>query len=67
MGNRTLGIVLVVVGVLIVIAMIFAHQLGLSSSPAMFSTKKDIGYVVGVVVFVAGLLLAFGRGAAAKK
>jgi hypothetical protein len=67
MSNRTLGIVLVVVGVVIVLVMIFAHQLGLSASPVLFSTKKDIGYVVGVVVFVAGLLLTFGKGAAAKK
>jgi len=58
MSNKTIGIVLVIVGVLLVAVVLLAHTLGLSSSTAL-GLKKILMLVVGVVVFVGGLVMAF--------
>ena len=60
MSNKTYGIILIVVGVLIVAAIFFAVPLHLAA--AGFGLKKLGGVVLGVVIFVAGLLIASGRG-----
>jgi hypothetical protein len=60
MSNRTYGIILIVVGVLVVAAVFLAVPLHLAS--AGFGLKKLIGVVIGVVVFVAGLVVTFGKG-----
>ncbi len=68
MSNKTYGIILVVVGVLIVLFIFLAAPLHLAS--AGFGLKKIAALVVGVIVLVAGLLLTFGKGgkgAAVKK
>ena len=59
MSNRTLGIVLLVVGVLIVAAVVLAGPLGLASST--FGTKKIVGVVVGAIVFVVGLVMSMRK------
>ena len=59
-SNKKYGIILIVVGVLIVAAIFFAVPLHLAG--AGFGLKKLIGVVVGVVFFVAGLLVSFGKG-----
>lgn len=64
MSNKTLGIVLIVVGVLIVIAVFLAAPLHLAS--AGFGYKKIAGVVVGIVALVAGLFLSFGKGGTPK-
>ena len=56
MSNKTLGIVLIVVGILIVVAMLFAHSLGLSASSAI-GTKKILGAVVGAVIAIVGVVM----------
>ena len=60
MSNKTYGIILVIVGALIVAAVFLSIPLHLSG--AGFGYKKLIGVVIGVVVFVAGLLVTFGKG-----
>lgn len=64
MSNKTLGVVLVVVGVLIVLLVLLAAPLHLAS--AGFGLKKIAGLVVGIVVFVAGLVLSLGKSATPK-
>ncbi|HMD88924.1 MAG TPA: hypothetical protein VKF38_07155 [Anaerolineaceae bacterium] len=60
MQNKTLGIVLIVVGVLIVAVVFLAAPLHLAS--AGFGTKKILGLVVGLVVLVAGLVMSLSKG-----
>ena len=60
MSNKTYGILLIVLGVLIVAAIFLSVPLHLAG--AGFGLKKMIGVVIGVVVFVAGLLVSFGKG-----
>jgi len=60
MSNKTYGIILIVVGVLIVAAVFLSIPLHLAG--AGFGLKKLIGVVIGVVAFAAGLLVTFGKG-----
>jgi hypothetical protein len=53
MSNRAIAIGLIVVGIIVVLASIFAHQLGLGS--AGFGVKKIAGVVVGIIIIAAGL------------
>jgi preprotein translocase subunit SecF len=61
MTNKTYGIILIIVGVLIVAVVFLAAPLHLASSG--FGLKKLVGVVIGVVAFAAGLVLALGKGA----
>jgi hypothetical protein len=54
MEDRTFYVVIAIAGVAILLASIFAHQLGLGS--ATFGTKKIAGAIVGAVVMLAGLI-----------
>ena len=58
MSNKTLGIVLIVVGVLLVALAFLAHTLGLSGSN-VFGLKKILALAVGVIALVAGVVMAF--------
>ena len=58
MSNKTLGIVLIVVGVLLVALAFLAHQLGLSST-TVFGLKKILSLAIGVIALVAGVVMAF--------
>jgi hypothetical protein len=53
MSNRMLFWVLVVVGIIIILVSVFAHQLGIGSSG--FGIKKIIGVIVGVIVALGGV------------
>ena len=53
MSNRALFGALIVIGAIIIIVSVFAHQLGLGSSG--FGAKKIIGTIVGIVVLLAGV------------
>ena len=57
MSTKTLGMVLLVVGILIMVAVLLATPLGIVHSG--FGAKHIIGIVVGAVVFIAGIFLAF--------
>lgn len=56
MNTKTLGIGLIVVGILIVVAVFLAGPLGLASTS--FGTKHIIGLVVGIIVFIVGLVMS---------
>ncbi len=56
MPNRTLGIVLIILGILILAAVFLAGPLHLAS--AAFGTKHIIGLVIGAIVLIAGFVFA---------
>ena len=58
MSNKTLGIVLIVVGVLFVVVAILAHTLGLSTSTTL-GVKRILLLAVGAIALVAGVVMAF--------
>jgi len=60
MSNRTYGIILIVVGVLIVTTIFLSIPLHLAPNPG-FGYKKITGVVVGVVVFALGLFLSLRK------
>ena len=60
MSNKTYGIILAVVGVVIVAFIFLAAPLHLASTG--FGLKKIAGLVVGIVVLAAGLWLTFRKG-----
>jgi hypothetical protein len=55
-NKKTIGIVLLVVGAVLLIGSLTADVIGVGSSPA-FGYKQIIGVVVGVVVAVVGFVL----------
>jgi hypothetical protein len=64
MSKRTLGIVMLVVGILIVAAIVVGAQLGWPNPG--FGLKKIAGLVVGAIVFVAGLVISMRNKPAVK-
>jgi hypothetical protein len=58
--NKTLAIVLFVVGVLLVVAVLLAAPLHLAS--AGFGLKKIFGLAVGVIVLAVGAVGLFAKG-----
>jgi hypothetical protein len=56
MNKKTLGIILLLVGIVLVILSLAADMIGIGGS-AGFGYKQIAGTVVGVVVAVAGYLL----------
>jgi len=65
MSKKVLGIILVVVGVLIVVAVVLSGTLHLPAS--LFTAHKKMAEtVVGVIAMVAGLALIFMKGGKAE-
>ncbi len=60
MSKRTIGIILLVVGILIIIGSLGAGYLGLSASAAI-GTRKILGAVVGVIVDIVGIYLMVSK------
>ena len=55
-SKKTIGIVVLVVGILILILSLIADVIGIGGSP-VFGYRQIIGVVVGAIVTVVGLLL----------
>jgi hypothetical protein len=59
MGNRkTVGIVLLVVGIVVLLLSLLADPIGIGGSPA-FGRDQIAGAIAGVIVAVGGFALAF--------
>ncbi len=54
MSRRTIGIIILVVGILIILGSLGAGYIGLSAS-TVIGTKKIIGAVVGLVIAIIGV------------
>ena len=57
MGKNTLGIVLLVVGIVIVVVSLAADPLGLGSGNVAFGPRQIAGTIVGAIVAVVGVVL----------
>ena len=58
MGNKkTIGVALLVVGVIVLIVSLAADAIGLGGAIGAFGYKQIIGAVVGVIVAVVGFVL----------
>ncbi len=59
---KTLGYILIVVGVILLVVSIFADSLGLGTS-AVFGWKQIVGSIAGVVLALVGGWLAMRKAA----
>jgi len=59
MKNKTLGIVFIVVGVLIIAAVVLAGPLHLASTS--WGIKHILGLILGLVILAAGLVFSFQK------
>ncbi len=62
MSQKTLGYVLVVVGLVLVVVGVFADSLGIGATGG-FGWKQIVATVVGVIVLVAGFWFATRKAA----
>jgi predicted membrane protein len=61
MSNKTLGVVLIIVGVLILAASLLADVFGVGAHPAVFGWKQIAGAVVGLVICLVGVVVTLRR------
>ena len=58
MANRkTMGLVLLVIGIVVLIVSLLADTIGIGGSASVFGFKQILGTVVGAVLAVAGLVV----------
>jgi hypothetical protein len=57
-GKKTVGIVLLVVGIVVLALSLFADPIGLGNSLS-FGRDQILGTIAGVIVAVGGFVLAF--------
>jgi len=57
MEKKTVGIVLLVIGIVILIVSLAADPLGLGGSNAVFGPRQIIGTVAGAIVTIVGVIL----------
>ena len=62
MSRKTLGLILVVLGVLVIVVGAFADTLGIGEGGA-FGWKQTVALIVGIIVAVAGGWLATRKAA----
>ena len=61
MGNKkTIGIVVLVVGIIVLLLSLVADLIGIGRTP-IFGSNQIIGTIVGIIVVVVGLVLAFRK------
>lgn len=57
MSQKTMGILILVAGLLLAAASVLADSIGVGAMPGVFGWKQIIGVIVGVIGFVVGLYL----------
>jgi hypothetical protein len=57
-GKKTVGIVLLAVGIVVLVLALFADPIGLGNSLS-FGRDQILGTIAGVIVAVGGFVLAF--------
>jgi len=61
MSNRTLGLGLVLLGILVTVASLLADALGIAAQPGVLGWKQILGAVVGAAISVAGVFIFVRR------
>jgi uncharacterized membrane protein len=59
MSKKTIGIILIVLGVILAVVSAFADRLGIGSGG--FGTKQLIGTAIGIIVTLVGVWLALSK------
>lgn len=57
MRSRNIGLILAVIGIIVVIVVLLADTLNIGLAPGRFGIQQIIGVVVGVVLFIVGMVL----------
>ncbi len=57
MGNRTVGIVMLLFGIVIVGVSAAADPLGLGAGNVVFGPRQIVGVAIGALVIIVGLIL----------
>ena len=60
-GKKTVGISLIVVGIVIVVLMLMADQIGIGSPEHGIGRMQKLGAVVGAVMAIGGAVLTFKK------
>jgi hypothetical protein len=60
--GKSIGTVLLVVGIVILLVSVLADILGLGSSPGVFGYRQALGAVCGIVITVVGAVLYWRAG-----
>jgi hypothetical protein len=60
-GNKTIGIVLLVVGIVVLALSLLTDALGLGDSASVFGPYQIAGTIVGVIVALVGLVLTLRK------
>ena len=61
MSTKTIGLALIIIGILVLAVSLLADYLGLGSGPATFGWKQWLGAGVGMVVALTGLGVTLRR------
>ena len=60
-GKKTVGIGLIVVGIVIVVLMLMADQIGIGSPEHGIGRMQKLGAIVGAVMAIGGAVLTFKK------
>ena len=60
-GKKTVGISLIVVGIVFVVMMLLADQIGIGSPEHGIGRMQKLGAVVGAVMAIGGAVLTFKK------
>lgn len=63
MSNKTLGTILLIVGILVALIFALADVIGIGSYPGGFGWAQIVGLIVGLVLAVVGLIMLMSGGA----
>jgi hypothetical protein len=61
MSKRTLGIVLIAAGALLVAVSLLADTIGIGAQPGIIGWKQILGAAVGAAAGIVGIVLAFRK------
>jgi hypothetical protein len=61
MGSKTVGIVLLLLGLVIIVVSAAADPLGLGGGNVVFGPQQIIGTVAGAIVAIVGLILVLKK------
>lgn len=62
MGNKSIGVLLLIVGVLLAALSLLADVIGIGGQPDVIGWKQLLGAGAGVVIAVVGVIMARRRG-----
>ena len=57
MQKKTLGLIIIIIGIIIFLISLLADTLGIGGYPGI-GTKQTIGIIIGLVICIIGLLLS---------